>query len=304
MKEYFVLQYRITNRKLTDFGIKPFISYPLFLTGFTALSIYLFKKTEFAGYIYILIALSFIIKLSETKRNDFFKICFAENYIRIRIIENIIVSLPFIFFLIYASTFALIIILILLSGLLALVNFEISYNLTIPTPFYKKPFEFTVGFRNTFYLLFISYGLTFVAVSINNFNLGLFALLFMLLIILSYYTKPENEFFVWSYSLTAINFLKEKMKTAFVFSTFLALPIIISLSVSFFNHIQILLLFTLFYYLSLFTVIAAKYSAYPQEMNLPRLILLISGFLFPPLFFIITPYFFIQSVNRLKYILG
>lgn len=294
----------MTNRKLTAFGIKPFISYPLFLTGFTALSIYLFKKTEFAGYIYILLALSFIIKLSETKRNDFLKICFAENYLRIRIIENLVVSLPFIFFLIYTLMFILVIILILFSGLFALVNFEINYNVTIPTPFYKKPFEFIVGFRNTFYLLVVAYALTFIAISVNNFNLGAFAFLLVLLIVSGYYTKPENEFFVWSYNLTAINFLKEKIKTALLFSSFIALPVIILLAIFFFIHIQFLLLLVLLYYVYLVTIIAAKYSAYPQEMNLPRLILLSSGFLFPPLLFIITPYFLIQSFNRLKYVLG
>ncbi|MEP6464933.1 MAG: hypothetical protein ABJB05_01450 [Parafilimonas sp.] len=303
MKGYFVLQYRMINRKLTDFGIKPFFSYPLFLTGFVALSILLFKKTEFAGYIYILIALSFIIKLSNTKRNDFLKICFSKKYIKIRVIENLIIALPFIFFLIYTSMFPLIIVLILLSALLALADFKISYTVTIPTPFYKKPFEFIVGFRNTFYLLAMSYALTFVAIRVNNFNLGAFAVLLILLIVSSYYAKPEDEFYVWSYNFNAIDFLKEKIKTALLFSSSLVLPVITFLAIFFFGHIQFLLLLLLLYYLYLITFILAKYSAYPKEINLPQFILIITTFLFPPALFAVIPYFFTQSLNRLKYIL-
>lgn len=305
MKAYFILQYKMTGRRLLDFGLKPLIGYTLLLAGFIALSIYLFQKTGFAEYFYLLISLSFVMQLSETKRNDFLKMCFSKKeYIKTRAIENMIVILPFIVFLIAKSLFFPAIILILIAGLLALLNFKTTYSLPVPTPFHKRPFEFTVGFRNTFYLFAFSYCLTVIAIAVHNFNLGIFSLLLVLLIISGYYTKPENEYFVWSYSLTPLRFLEEKIKTAILFSSLLGLPIIVALCIFFFDNILTLLLSMLFYYLYLITIILAKYSNYPEEMNLVQFFLIAVSLLFPPALIIIIPYFFNQSVNRLKSILA
>ena len=215
MQEYFKLQYRLNNRKLVDFGLNPFIAALLLLTGFITLSMYLFTKTEYAGYVYVFIALSFVFILSETKRNDFLKLCFSKkNYLKTRMVENVMVALPFVFFLVYKSLLIAPLILVTVAVLFVFIDFKATYTVTIPTPFYKKPFEFLTGFRNTFILFALSYCLTFFAVTVNNFNLGIFAVLCMLLTISTYYTKPEHEYFVWSYNLTARQFLEEKIKTA------------------------------------------------------------------------------------------
>ena len=304
MKEYFKLQYRLNSRKLTDFGLKPFIACIFLLIVFIALSMYLFTKTEYAEYMYVFIALSFVITLSETKRNDFLKLCFSKNdYFKTRIIENIIVAFPFALFLIYKSSIISPIILITVSVLFAFINFKPTYNVIIPTPFSKKPFEFLAGFRNTFILFGFAYCLTFIAIAVNNFKLGLSTVLFVLLIISSFYAKPEHEYFVWSYNLTAKQFLKEKFKTALLYSSYLGLPIFIALGIFFFDHIQMILLFILFYYLYLITIILAKYATYPLEINLPQFLLLAACFIFPPALILIIPYFFNQSLNRLKHIL-
>ena len=304
MKEYFRLQYRLNSRKLTDFGLNPFIAGIFLLAGFIALSVYLFTKTAYAEYMYVFIALSFVITLSETKRNDFLKLSFSKNdYLKIRIAENLIVAFPFIFFLVYKSAIISSIILMTVSVLFAFVSFKPTYAVTIPTPFSKKPFEFVTGFRSTFLLFAVAYCLTFIAITANNFNLGLFAVLLVLLIIASYYANPEHEYFVWSYNLTARQFLEEKIKTALLYSSYLGLPIFIALGIFFFDRIQITLLFILFYYVYLIAIITAKYSAYPAEINLPQFLLVVSGFIFPPALIIIIPYFFNRSLTSLKHIL-
>jgi len=76
MKEYFQLQFKMLNRKMIDFGIPLLIGYTLLPLTFILLSNYLFEKTEYANYLYALIALSFVSKLSEPKRNDFLKSIF------------------------------------------------------------------------------------------------------------------------------------------------------------------------------------------------------------------------------------
>ena len=213
--------------------------------------------------------------------------------------ENLIIVLPFAIFLICKHQFYLTALLIAITVLIALLNFKTTYNFTIPTPFYKKPFEFTVGFRNTFFMFFIAYGLTIIAVVVDNFNLGIFSLLLIFLTILGYYLKPENEYFVWSYSFTPAKFLFEKIKTAFLFSLYLCLPVLFLLSIFYFEQVGILLLCTLLGYLYLTTLILAKYSAYPDEINLIQAIIMVIC-LIPPMLIIAIPFFFSKSVNQLK----
>ena len=51
-------------------------------------------------------------------------------------------------------------------------EFQTNFNLTIPTPFSKKPFEFSTGFRRSFFMFPIAYILTFIAIRVDNFNLA------------------------------------------------------------------------------------------------------------------------------------
>lgn len=301
MKTYFKLQYIMINRKLSDLGMHPMIGYLLLLLVFIGLSAYLFYKITFAHYAYILIALFFTSKLSDARRSDFLKNCFGnERYRKVRILENLIIILPFVLFLTYKQLFYSTAILITMTVLIALLKFKITYSITIPTPFYKKPFEFTVGFRNTFFLFFLAYGLTIVSVMVDNFNLGVFSLMFVFLTILCYYLKPENEYFVWSYNFTPVRFLIEKIKTALLFSSYLYLPTLFILSLFYFEHIVVLLIFTLLGYLYLIMVILAKYAAYPNEMGLAQAVIVGLTVTFPPMLVVVIPFFANQSIGKLK----
>ncbi len=303
VQEYFKLQFRMVNRTFRDAGILPIFAYPLLIAGFIAVSVYLFGKIDFAEYFYLFIACFFVFKLSEERRNDFLKTCFGDGFRKIRIAENLICSLPFAVFLCFEGFFISTLILFTLAIFLAFAEFRRTLNFTIPTPFYKKPFEFTVGFRKTFYLFLAACLLTLKAVSVNNFNLGIILLMFSFVIMMNYYAKPENEYYVWSYSLTARHFLFEKSKTALLFSTVLSLPIILILGVSFSHNIHILLLFLAIGYISLIAMIVTKYSAYPHEINLHQGFSLAIGIISPPLLIVIIPYFFMRSTKRLRHLL-
>ncbi len=190
MKQYFQLQFKILNRKITDFGFPLLLGYILILLVFILLSKYLFKNTEFAIYAYGLIALSFVSKLNEPKRNDFLKSVFKKNtYKKLRLIENFIYCLPFTIFLLYEKQFMFSVILNLFAIIFTLFNFSTNVNATIPTPFSKKPFEFTIGFRRTFYIFPIAYFLTYISVTVENFNLGVFSILLIGITCFSYYSK-------------------------------------------------------------------------------------------------------------------
>jgi hypothetical protein len=304
MKEYFELQYKMTNRRFKDTGFEPLLAYIILTVGFVGLSIYLFYKTEFAEYIFMLSALTLIGKLSETRRTEFLKICFNDTKLKkIRVTENFICSMPFLIFLLYKQLFLSAFLLFVLSIILALLNFRTTLNFTIWTPFSKRPFEFTTGFRNTFYMFFAAYTLTAIAVSVNNFNLGVFAMLLVFATTLSYYSKPENEYYVWTYNINAKEFLFSKIKTAMLYSAFLALPIAIVLVILYPQNIAILSLFFVVAWAFLICIIVSKYAAYPDEMNITQGILLALCILFPPLLVVLIPYLFKKSENRLSSLL-
>jgi hypothetical protein len=304
VKEYFELQYRMTNRRFKDTGFEPLLAFVLLTVGFVGISIYLFNKTEFAVYVYLLSALTLIGNLSEIRRTDFLKICFGDTQLKkIRITENLIFSTPFFVFLLYKQLFLFAILLLALTAILALVNFRTTLNFTIWTPFSKRPFEFTTGFRNTFYLFFAAYSLTFIAVSVTNFNLGVFAMLLVFATTLSYYLKPENEYYVWTYNLNPKGFLFSKIRTGILFSSLLALPIVLFLSVFFYQNIGLILLFFIVAWAFLTAIIVTKYSAYPDEMNIPQGVLLALCIKFPPMLIVLIPYLFKKSENRLNSLL-
>jgi len=223
-----------------------------------------------------------------------------KQYRKVRILENLIVTLPFVIFLIYKQQYYPTIFIVAINVLIALLNYKTTYNFSIPTPFFKKPFEFTVGFRNTFFLFFIAYGLAIIAVMVDNFNLGFFSLLLIFLTVLAYYLNSENEYFVWSYSLTPAKFLIEKIKTAFLFSFYLYSPVLIMLSIFYFENLNVLFFFALLGHLYLTTVILAKYSAYPNEMDLAQAIIMTICLAFPPMLIVAIPLFTSKSVNKLK----
>lgn len=304
MREYFELQHKMTNRRFKDTGLEPLLAYFILTVGFIGLSIYLFIKSDFAEYIYLLFALTLIGKLSETRRTEFLKICFGDTQLKkIRITENLICSIPFLAFLLYKQLFVSAGLLLILTAILAIVNFRTTFNFTIWTPFSKRPFEFTTGFRNTFYLFFSAYALTIISVSVNNFNLGVFAMLLIFATTLSYYTKPEHEYYVWTYNVNAKAFLFSKIKTATLFSASLSLPIAIVLAIFFPQNIGILSLFFLFGWAFLISVIVSKYSTFPDEMNITQGILLALCIWFPPILVVLIPYLFKKSENRLSRLL-
>jgi hypothetical protein len=289
------------NRRLRDFGLNPVIGYVLSLALFAGFSVFLFSKTGYAVYIYLSIPVFLSFNLSEVPRNDFLRRCFSDKkYKMVRILENGLVAVPFIAFLLYKQCFLATSCLVGIITLCSLVNTRAGYSFVLPTPFSRRPFEFTVGFRNTFYLFLASYCLTAIAISVDNFNLGVFALLLIYLTAGTYYTKLENEYYVWSYSLSPVRFLVHKMKTGLVYSSMLSLPVLLFLGIFYPQNTGILLLFALSGYLFILLMLSAKYAAYPNEINVLQIILIIISLSFPPLFILIIPYFSYQSINKLN----
>jgi hypothetical protein len=304
MRDYFYLQYIMTNRRIQEIGIHPLLGYLLGFTAFILLSEYIFYKTTFAKYWIMLTGLGLQIQLSEKNRTDFLLATFGdENKRRIRVIENGILCLPFVALLLYKSFFVEACILLACSFVLGLFSFHSNVQLTIPTPFSQRPFEFSTGFRKTFFIFPIAYTLTLLAIQVDNLNLGIFAFLLIFVTTFSFFSKPEPEYYVWIYAMTPRAFLTYKVLDASKNAALLVHPILLSLMVFYPSDRTVILLFFVLGLLFLWTVILAKYSAYPNTMNVPEGMIIALSIWFPPLLLAMVPFFYRKSLNRLKSIL-
>lgn len=300
---YFKLQFKLINRKFKDAGLEPWMAYVLLFLVFIGTSFSLFSKLPYPNLGYAVIAISFLLKLSKKFRNDFLKQIFI-NYRQIRIAENIILSIPFVVFLVCKTYFLTALCLCLLSVLLAFYKIEKIYNFTLIAPFTKRLYEFQVGFRKLFYVYPVLYYLTYISTTVANPNLGVAALLGLFGVSALYYLKPEKEYFVWNYNVSPKVFLRYKITTAIVYTTILCLPLFVIFAILYPSEIFLLANFYVIGCIYLTTAILMKYSdSFSSEISIPQFVIYALGFSFPPFILFIAPYFYIKSIQELKRIL-
>lgn len=293
------------NRKIVEFGLPPLVGYVLMAIGFVALSFLMFMKLEMAAYVYGALAIGMVGSLSESKRNDFLKNVYSTiRYRKIRSWENLIVALPFSMYLAFEQAYFISLIVLVLALILAIFQFKQEWDYALPSPFSKAPFEFLIGFRRYFWAYLILWFLVVMGISVGNFNLGVFALLLIFVIAIVYYSKPEETFFVWMYSLSPKAFLWYKIKMAAWHSMILGLPMAVTLAMIYPEKWWIIVFILLIGYSYLVSIILGKYAAFPKPMSVPEGLILMFGVWLPPLLILVIPYFYGKAVKSLSIILS
>ena len=305
MKVYFQIQWQIINRHLQEvFGLHLQIARAFTVISFTTFSYLLLSNYQYAEYVYILFPIFISTKLANIERQQFLKICFGSSKcLHIRVVENLIISLPFIIFLIVFQHYLIAVALIGSAFALAYFNFTSKFNFVLPTPFQRHPFEFTAGFRKTFFVVFAIFALSLIAAVVDNYYLGLFPLIIGFLTTLSYYTNIEDEVWVWVHPKKPKGFLMGKVKVALLLNSLLYLPSTLILLCFFYENIVTTLALYLVGNASLLLIIFAKYTAFPLNIDVKEGIVIALGIYFPPLLIAIIPYFYIQSLKSLSRIL-
>lgn len=165
IKQYLTLQLNMGKRRLADFGIDPLAGILILAVAFTVLSVYLFSRIAFAGYAYVLVALLLIMPYAERNRNDFLKFTFAkQQYLLVRLAENIITVLPFLLFLCVKQQYYPALILLVLAAVSVFAAGGNNISWVMPTPFYKRPFEFITGFRRSCVGFIMAYVLAVISI--------------------------------------------------------------------------------------------------------------------------------------------
>ena len=304
MKYYFALQFKVLCRHIKANGINPLFAFSFLLIAFIFFSLSWFKQSAYAVYLYAFLPLTFLPTLGSQKRNEFLQITFSQKGLRqLRMSENVLIVLPFVIILIFEHQLILPAALLILASLLSLVTFKSRKVSTVPTPFRRFPFEFPSGFRKTFIGIIISYGLLIIGLSIGNFNLAVVAMAFLFLIVVSYYTMPENEFYIWVFSKSPKLFLLSKIRIALIYSFFLTTPAAILLLVFYPSHFLLIPGILGSGLLLVIISLLGKYAMFPSEVNLTQIICVIFSILFPPIMIILIPILYYISMNRLKPIL-
>jgi hypothetical protein len=304
MNKYFQLQFRRQIRIIRDFGANPFFGILVGTGLFIWISIILFKKVSFPQYFYSFIYLVMVSTAGEKTRNEFLQTIFTKGKYRItRLLENIIFAIPFFIFLLYKNQAVIGFITILMSSVFSLFNGGTKSSFVIPSPFSKTPYEFTTGFRRTFWLLIILFSVSVISIIYHNFNLGIFCLMGFFLVCLTYYSGQEPVFYVWIYSQTPKEFLKGKIKTALGYSFLTSLLIAIPLAVFNPTDIWVILLVILIGQLYMILIVAGIYANFPVRLNLIQNIQIGISILFPPFLLYSIPNLYSQSVRRLNAVL-
>lgn len=300
MKTYFSLQYQRMLRGIKAAGMPPMLAVLLAVILFPALSVYLFKRFTWAAWCYPVIPVMLVYPLGYQQRNGFLQTLFPEAACRqLRLTENLLVSAPFVLFLLAWQQWLSAAVTLVAGILLSFYNKAGKAGFVIPTPFSKKPFEFAVGFRKTFLLTAAAYLLTAIALYVQNFNLGIFGLAATLLLCMNYYAMPEQEFYVWIYALPPRQFLLLKLTTAVKQALLLALPPAVALCCFYPAKAYIVVLIVIAGLLNIALSVTGKYSRYPQQPGLSLALCMAMGLVFAPALLLLIPMFFKQSVKQL-----
>lgn len=301
---YFIqLQAKRIIRHLKDFGINPAFGIGLIALVFVGSSYAIFSYTQYAPILYVLIGLSVLNSAGSAIRFEMLKSSLSEfDYFKIRFLENLIMAFPFLIFLLIKQAFLGVSLLFVLSILLVFSEKTQSYNFKIPTPFTKTPFEFPIGFRKSYLAFIFLYGITAIAVSVGNFNLGIFALLGIMLVCMFFYSILEPDYYVWVYNEGPRAFLKIKMKEGVLNSLKSTLPIVIALLIFFPSNYWIVLGFLVLGQLYLIANVLLKYAYYPDNSEVYQAVLFPILFLFPPLLLVVIPFYYQKSIENINHL--
>lgn len=298
---YFQLQFKLLNRRFKELGFEPWFAYVLILLTLMTAVHQSFERYSFAPYVFVALCMLLQLNLGNQKRIDFLKTVFStQKFRRIRLLENTLMALPFMIeFIVYQKWIALAI-LGLTTILLAFINVKISHQKTLPTPFSKYPFEFSVGFRTAFLLLIACYVLMGIGIYVDNFNLGMFSILALFVVCMGFYTQPEDEFYVWIHHHSTSTFLFSKVKTAIMNVSLLSAPLVFILLAFYPKDGGYVAIFVLTAFAFITAVVLAKYAAYPNEIQLIQVFFLGISIPAPFLLLLFIPLFYNQATNRLK----
>lgn len=305
MQEYFTLQKTILERLLRSWQVAPWLAYLVVPVLFFGACLLLLERTDYAAYAISFFSLSAYGWFSGRQRNDFLRLTFREAaYRKIRLLENGLVTLPFVLLFLCKGFWALTLVQLLVGGAMAFRTTNTANALTLPTPFSRHPFEFAVGFRQYWWLLLMAVFLLVMGVRADNFELSAFSWFITVFAAMSFYQKPEPGFYAWVHAMTAREFMHRKLRIGTGQLLLLGLPFVLTLLIFFPERWALVAAGQVLALLYVVLTIVVKYTAYPQEVDLQKGFIVAFGIIMPPLLLLLIPYYYQQAIRRVGLVLS
>jgi hypothetical protein len=301
LTSYGQLQFKLLNRQFRDIGLAPLIAYALILAFVIFASIRLFDQYSTAPFILMTTGAYCVSILHMKRRNYFLKnLLSRKQYVILRFVENIMVSLPFAIVLMANGYFLFAIGFCMVAAALSTLNLPEWLQKTIPTPFYKFPYEFAVGFRNTWWAITILYAVGIIGIVVDNSNLSLVVMGILGFCVISYYGTAEPTYYVWVHAKTPQQFLWYKFKIALQYYTVLLLPYVAMCSLFFWDDVLLFVSVAIVAIFYLAALLLVKYTNYPEQPHLGNGILFACCIGVPPLLLLFIPYFYSITIKKLS----
>ena len=309
MKEVIQQHFRIHRtrfeRASLEFGLDPLVSYILIPILFLGLSFVWMSKDTLTQWTYIFPPAFVLFIISHPDRLQFYKQIYTKViFSKIRWIENFLIAIPFLLFMLFKTLFLPLIVLLFITIVISIKDRNDWISIAMPTPFYRFPFEFTSGFRYSWILILGLYALAIISCFVGNEALGIFSVISLTLSSTVYYQYPETEYFVWIHNMDSKTFIIHKIKIAIGYTLLIVTPMLILVVFMWPSYALWTILGVLSALMFLATAIVAKYTMYPQFFNLPLVLVMSLGFVAPPLLLILFPILFNKAVKNLKPILS
>ena len=301
---FFRIQLNRMHRTIRDWGVYPWLVYVGIPLLFVGGSVALFSRTAYANWLYVGIAGAALLQTCGSTRLRFLRQVFDRaTYWRLRLIENVLMILPFVLFLLFKGEGWFSLGLVALALLTWPMRIGAAGSFVLPTPFSKHPFEFAIGFRNSVGVWFIAVILLVIGVYVGNAYLSLATVPLVVLVCANFYGWNEPSLYVWIHRLTPRAFLRMKVGMAFRQLTVILLPMALVVGGFFPDHWLLVLGISMAGYGYLALAVLAKYAAFPAGVSIPQGVVMIVSFVMPPLLLISIPYFFRQAKNNISLIL-
>jgi predicted histidine transporter YuiF (NhaC family) len=304
MKYYLGLQWRMWCRHMVAFGLSPWVVVIIAPVLFWVGSEYIWRKLAAPQYIYSSIGVLVAWTATTEKRNEFISTIFTQSdYTVLRMVEHVIMLLPFSIFLCAKSQY-ICAASILVIGMMMHMHIGRSWTWpTVPTPFGRYPYEMTVGFRRSWWLILSMYALIAWGLWIHNHNLSLFGLMVIGLITSTYYLYTEPVYFVWIHAMKEDRFITHKLSVGMWYQAWLVWPaafLLLALAPDI-RWLCIGVMIGSALYLA--TCMLVKYTCYPMEVNLVYSFLLMICLFIPPMMLIALPFIYQRARYKLNHIL-
>jgi hypothetical protein len=301
MGEFTGIQWRRLQRYLRSLGLHPAVGLCILILLFGLLSWRLMVAYSWGPYVYLLLMLYLGQMMGRPiRRHAIRQWCGPGCYWRIRLWEQLLLSLPFVLVLLIFKDWWLGLLAVVLSLFSLWAPSFSTGRFSLPLPFGKKPFEYTTGLRKHFWLLLVVLFFVVMGFVVANPGLSVFGFTILMVLPMGWMGQVEPVTYLWQHSQPPSAFLWQKWLTGLEHLCYLGLPLALFLGVVLPGMSLAIAVVFVVGVGAQTAVLLAKYASYPRDIDFVHAILVATGIVFLPVLVVILPFLGRKAIANLK----